>query len=375
VAGSDTRYMSEALDLAARAIGFTSPNPMVGAVVVADGGVVGRGYHERFGCAHAEVNALREAGERARGATLYVTLEPCCVTGNTPPCTEAILAAGVKRVVVPVLDPNPDVHGRGVEQLRNGGVVVEVGLLRERAERLNAPYFKYRRAGLPFVTLKLAMSLDGRLSPPPGGPRWTSSAESRKKVHAMRAASDCVLTGVGTVLADDPELTDRRPGAGGRQPARAVLDTHLRLNADARLVRSAREVRTFVIAGPGALPERRAALEARGVAVLEAGLRDGRVDVLSALGLLAKNGCLSILAEGGGSVATSLLSAGAVDRVAFFIAPRIYGSSGVPSFGLLDESWWADGDRFVDPSWRTVGRDAVFEADVSAPRGAEDGDG
>ncbi|HYW68762.1 MAG TPA: bifunctional diaminohydroxyphosphoribosylaminopyrimidine deaminase/5-amino-6-(5-phosphoribosylamino)uracil reductase RibD, partial [bacterium] len=229
----DAAFMGRAFELARRGLGSTSPNPIVGAVIVRDGEVVGEGYHERYGGAHAEVNALAEAGPKAAGATLYVTLEPCSVSGNTPPCTDAILSAGISRTVVPIEDPNPDVSGRGLAILREAGVGVECGLMHDEARAINAPYFKYRSTGLPFTTLKLALSLDGRIAPPSGGPRWTSSPESRALVHSMRSTTDCVMVGIGTVLADDPLLTARTPESGerdpsARQPARLVLDSGLR---------------------------------------------------------------------------------------------------------------------------------------------------
>jgi diaminohydroxyphosphoribosylaminopyrimidine deaminase/5-amino-6-(5-phosphoribosylamino)uracil reductase len=372
----DSSFMDRAFELAERGRGATSPNPIVGAVIVKDGEIVGAGYHERYGGPHAEVNALAQAGSRASGATLYVTLEPCSISGKTPPCTDAIVAAGIARTVVPVLDPNPRVSGRGVSILREAGVEVELGLMREQARTLNAPYFKYRSTGLPFTTLKLALSLDGRIAPPPGGPRWTSSAASRELVHTMRAKADCVMVGIGTVLADDPRLTVRRAETGGqvagggspesepRQPARLVLDTQLRIPADSAIVTGARAVRTIVACCHSVDSSRRAALENAGVTVWRSAARDGALDLAFVLRRAAGEGFISLLSEGGASVASSLLQGGLVDRVAFFVAPRLYGAGGTPAFGPLDESWWTGLRGFENRRWTEIGGDGLFEADV-----------
>ena len=362
----DESFMRRALELAERGRGATSPNPVVGAVIVRDGDVVGEGFHERCGGPHAEVNALAEASELASGATLYVTLEPCSVTGRTPPCTDAILAAGVARVVVPVEDPNPLISGRGISILRSAGVAVELGLLSDEALCLNAPYFKFRRTGLPFTTLKMAVSLDGRIAPPPGGPRWTSSSASRELVQAMRGESDCVMVGIGTVLADDPQLTDRRESAS-RTPARLVLDTELRIPPRSALVQSARSARTIVACAESADAGRRHALEGAGVEVWAIEREAHGVDIRQALSRAAEAGMLSVLAEGGAGVAGSLLDVGLVDRVAVFIAARFYGSEGTAALPALGEQWWARGAAFENCSWTEIGGDCLFRADV-APR-------
>ncbi|MCK4408926.1 MAG: bifunctional diaminohydroxyphosphoribosylaminopyrimidine deaminase/5-amino-6-(5-phosphoribosylamino)uracil reductase RibD [Candidatus Eisenbacteria sp.] len=384
----DSSFMGRAFELAKRGRGATSPNPVVGAVIVRNGAIVGAGYHERYGGPHAEVNALAEAGPRASGATLYVTLEPCSISGNTPPCTDAIVAAGIARTVVPVEDPNPRISGRGVSILREAGIDVDVGLMHKEAQILNAPYFKYRSTGLPFTTLKLALSLDGRIAPPPGGPRWTSSEASRELVHTMRANVDCVMVGIGTILADDPLLTVRRAqtggqapgggrGAGGefpdggpRQSARLVLDTHLRIPPDSAIVTGARDVRSIVACCESADPSRRAQLEGAGVAVWCVGAPDGRLDLPSVLRRAAKEGLISVLSEGGATVASSLLKGGLVDRVAFFVTPRLYGAAGVPALGALDNSWWGEHSRLTQVRWTEIGGDCLFEAEVS-PRTRE----
>jgi diaminohydroxyphosphoribosylaminopyrimidine deaminase/5-amino-6-(5-phosphoribosylamino)uracil reductase len=369
---TDARFMRQAFELAGRGRGATSPNPLVGAVIVKDGLVVGAGYHERYGGPHAEVNALAEAGARARGATLYVTLEPCSVSGKTPPCTDAILAAGIARTVVTTEDPNPDVSGRGLAILRDAGVRVECGLMSEEALRLNAAYFKFRDTGLPFTTLKLALSLDGRIAPPPGGPRWTSSEESRSLVHDMRAGADCVMVGIGTVLADDPRLTARTDGAAvppERQPARLILDTRLRIPSECAIVSRPSDARTIVACGVDADIDRAAELERAGLAVWRFETPDGRLDLRAVLVRAAADGLISVLAEGGATVATSLLDCGLVDRVAFFIAPRLYGAAGVPALQSLGEACRGRGPALTNTSWTRIGSDCLFEADVAAPDG------
>ena len=375
----DSPFMDRAFELAERGRGATSPNPVVGAVVVKDGEIVGVGYHERYGGPHAEVNALAQAGSRASGATLYVTLEPCSISGNTPPCTDAIVAAGIARTVVPVEDPNPSVSGRGLSILRDAGIEVEFGLMHDEARLLNAPYFKYRSTGLPFTTLKLALSLDGRIAPAPGGPRWTSSEASRELVHTMRANADCVMVGVGTVLADDPRLTVRKGETGGRtadggsprsesrQPVRLILDTHLRIPPDSAIVAGAREARSIVACSESADPSRRAVLEAAGVEVWSAAAPGGPLDLASVLRRAAREGLISVLSEGGAAVASSLLNGGFVDHVAFFIAPRLYGAAGVPALGELGDGWLNERSRLTKVRWTEVGGDCLFEADVVAP--------
>src|SRR5262245_57065762 len=247
---TDREWMAQALALAERGRGYVEPNPLVGAVVVRDGRLVGEGWHRRYGEAHAEVNALHEAGEAARGATLYVTLEPCCHHGKTPPCTDAVLRFGVRRVVAAMTDPFPRVAGGGVERLRTAGLEVETGLLEADARRLNAPYLKLLATGRPYVHAKWAMTLDGKLATRTGDSKWISSDASRRRVHELRGRMDAILVGIGTALADDPLLTARPPGP--RTARRIVLDSRLRLPPTSRLVQTAREVLTTVVAAASA---------------------------------------------------------------------------------------------------------------------------
>lgn len=372
MAGDSTRrdleFMEEALRLAEMGRGRTSPNPLVGAVVARGDTVVGRGFHQKYGGTHAERNALVEAGEKARGATLFVTLEPCCIWGKTPPCTDAIVDAGVGRVVVSMIDPNPEVSGRGVRCLRDSGIEVDIGLLGDEAEALNAPYIKFRRTGLPFVILKLAVSLDGKLNDPLGGGTWISCEASREVVHDMRSRADAVMVGIGTVLADNPELTDRRRTRGERQPARIILDSLLRIPLDCLLVRSASRARTIVAASEGAAPAREDALRDLDVEVWRFPSLHGRLDLGAVLKRAGDNGLIGILSEGGAAVATSLMRDRLVDRAVFFVAPVLLGSSGLPALGDLGLSSAGHRLRLENIRWTEVGCDAMLEASVVAPK-------
>ena len=322
--------MRRALALARRGAGRVSPNPMVGAVLVRQGRVVGEGYHRRFGAPHAEVEALVEAGSRARGSVLFTTLEPCAHQGKTPPCVEAIRDAGVRRVWVAIRDPHPFVGGRGIRRLRNAGVRVETGLMEPEARELNEAYLTRLRQGRPLVTLKLATSLDGRLGAP-GGSRWLTSDRARALVHRWRRQSDAVLVGRGTVGADDPRLTARGDGRGGpRQPLRVVLDSHFRTSPGSRLLRTRRGGPVIIYGIPGQAGRRQRLMRA-GAEVVEVPARGGRTDPLAALRDLASRGVSSVLVEGGGQVAAALLRAGLVDRVHWFVAPIVLGEQGLPA--------------------------------------------
>lgn len=329
---TDEGYMREALSLARLGAGTVSPNPMVGAVVVADGRVVGRGYHPKPGEPHAEIFALRDAGPSARGATLYTTLEPCAHTGRTGPCTEAIVGAGVSRVVAAMVDPDPQVRGAGLARLREAGVETAVGAGEAAARRLNEAYIKHRTTGLPFVTAKWAMTLDGRIATRTGDSRWISSAASRAHAHRVRTVSDAVLVGVGTVLRDDPALTARtgeaaRPAGG---PRRVVLDSRLRTPPVARVL--ARDGISVIVATTrAASPEARRAVEARGAEVLVCDGPDERVHLPALLRELSARGVLSLLVEGGAAVHGAFREAGFVDKVLVYVAPVLVG--GGPSAG------------------------------------------
>jgi len=324
VSDADLTWMRLALAEAARGRGAVEPNPMVGAAVVREGQLVGLGHHPRFGGPHAEVVALSAAGDLALGATLYVTLEPCCHFGKTPPCTEAVLAAGIKRVVAAVRDPFPKVAGGGFQQLTAAGVMVEVGLEREAALRLNAPYFKRLYTGRPYVIAKWAMTLDGKTATASGDSKWISSPRSRALVHEVRGRMDGILVGIGTALADDPELTARPPGP--RTAVRIVLDSAARLPATSRLARTARDVPVWVAANERAPLDRCTALRELRCEIL-AFEGSGSIAIGPLLDELGRRGVTNLLVEGGGQTLGAFLDAGAVDEVDVFIAPKLEGGS------------------------------------------------
>jgi len=321
-----------ALELAARGRGRVSPSPLVGCVVTGRGGeVVGEGFYLYEGVSHAEVLALEEAGGRARGGTAYVSLEPHHHHGRTPPCTEALIRAGVSRVVAPTEDPNPLVSGRGFAALREAGVEVRVGLLAAEAERLNEKYFHSLRRGRPFVHLKLATSLDGRIATSTGDSRWITGGEARSRVHRLRHEYDAILVGARTAVKDDPLLTDRSGEPRHRPLLRVVLDPLLALSPDSKLALSAGEAPVLVFAAAEAEADREAALEARGVEVLRAA--DGGRETAAVLGELHRRAVQGLLVEGGANVAGRLLRSGLVNKASFFVAPLILGGDAVGAVG------------------------------------------
>jgi diaminohydroxyphosphoribosylaminopyrimidine deaminase / 5-amino-6-(5-phosphoribosylamino)uracil reductase len=345
--------MELALELAAQARGFTAPNPMVGAVVVKEGTIVGRGYHQRVGEAHAEVNALDAAGEAARGATLYVTLEPCNHTGRTPPCTRRVVEAGIRRVVVAMLDPNPDVTGGGCQLLKANGLEVVTGVCEAEARALNEVFIKYVRTKRPFVLLKCALTLDGQLATRTGDSKWVTGPAARAAVHELRHAMDAIMVGRRTIDADNPSLTTRRAreqgrvsgrisghdsdrDAGdnpitGRDPARVVLDSRLSIDPEARIFRLDSDAATYLIHGPAVDAGRRAVFKDRGARLIEVPTAAGGLDLAAAMDALGAVGITSILLEGGGRLIASALAAKVVDKVNLFYAPKLLGGNdGVP---------------------------------------------
>jgi len=325
--------MEHALNLARKGIGLASPNPQVGCVIVRDGQIVGEGFHQYEWRDHAEIVALKSAGEKARGATLYVNLEPCNHTGRTGPCTEAIIAAGVRRVVAAMQDPNPATSGRGFERLRAANIEAVCGVLEDDARRLNEAFTCWIRTKKPFVTLKSALTLDGQLALPKSQQRkrrsWITSEESRAEVQRMRHASDAVLTGIGTILADDPLLTDRSGLPRRKRLLRVILDTKLRLPSNSRIVQTADEHLLVFTAATLDSPKARK-LQKKGVELIRARERRGRIDLNAVLAELGKRQILSVLLESGPTLNGAALSAGVVHKLMLFYAPKFAGETGVP---------------------------------------------
>ena len=355
----DVWHMQRALDLAAQGQGFVEPNPMVGCVIVQGAEIIGEGWHRRFGGPHAEVEALKMAGRRAKGATMYVTLEPCCHHGKTPPCTKAILEARIGRVVVAQRDPFPKVDGGGIKELQDAGVEVETGLLDSSAQRLNAPYLTLQNAKRPWIIAKWAMTLDGKTATKTGYSKWISNEQSREIVHQLRGRVDAIMIGRLTASLDDPLLTARPPGP--RTAVRVVVDTRASLADDSQLVRTAREVPVLVAVGTESSAEDRRRLEKAGceVCVCRADTRAGRVSQL--LRELGRRQMTNVLLEGGGQLAGCLLDSGQIDEAHVFIAPKLIGGttarSPIAGDGI-DEMPQAF--TFADPHIQQVGSDVYF---------------
>ena len=364
-AEQDAKWMTEAIQEARK--GRPSPNPHVGALLVKDGEIIAVGHHDQAGQAHAEGAAIESAGERARGATLYVTLEPCNHHGRTAPCVDAILAAGVTRVVVGARDPNPHVEGGGIERLLAAGVEVDQSVMADEAARLIKPWAKFITTGLPFVALKLALSVDGRIATRTGASRWITGKTARAKVHALRARHDAVAVGIGTVLADDPTLTVR--DAPGTHPVRIVFDSKLRLPLSSKLISTLDEAALVVVTTVDAPVDGASALEDRGITVLRAeSTTEGRVDLLTALQELASVNVVSLMVEGGAELAGSFLAARLADQLHAFIAPSLLGPRGRP--GAVD---WAgpatpsEAPRLSKPVWELCGEDAYLHGEILYP--------
>lgn len=358
-------FMRIALEEAARGVGRTSPNPAVGAILVKGGRVIGRGHHRKAGTPHAEVIAIESAGARARGADLYTTLEPCDHFGRTPPCTRAILEAGVRRVFFASSDPNPLVDGRGVARLRRAGVLVRGGVLADEADRLNRPFFKYVRTGLPYVTLKAAITLDGKIATATGDSRWVTGARARELVHGLRDRADAVLVGANTVERDDPRLTARLPGA--RDPVRVVVDSRLRSSPRRKVYAQRSDARTIVAT---LRPERGAAarrLTEAGAQVWTLPEDGGRVDLDALLRRLAGEGLLHVLVEGGAEIFSSFLTARLADELLLFVAPKLVGESGLTWAGDLGVEAMAKAVRVGALTVERVGEDLLLRAELSGP--------
>lgn len=362
---ADIAHMRAALALARRGLGNTWPNPAVGCVIVrpgpGGGQVVGRGWTQPGGRPHAETEALRRAGDLARGATAYVTLEPCSHFGRTPPCCNALVAAGVTRVVAALRDPDPRVDGRGFYMLRDAGIEVQEGLLEAEARALNAGFASRIVQGLPLVTLKLATTLDGRIATASGESQWITGPAARREAHMLRARHDAVLVGSGTVLADDPDLTCRLAGAAPRPLLRVVADARLRTPLSARLVTTARQAPTLLVTAPGHKPGELAPFQAAGVEVATVTRRAEGLEMHALLAALAQRGVTRVLAEGGAGIAAALLREGLVNRLAWFHAPAVMGGDGLAAAYALPVEVLAAMPRFRRVAARPLGEDWLTE--------------
>ncbi len=364
-AAQDARFMRIALALGERNLGRTWPNPAVGCVIVRDGQVVARGWTQPGGRPHAETEALARAGEAARGATAYVTLEPCANPGHTPPCCRSLVAAGIRRVVVGCIDPDPRVNGQGIANLRAAGIEVVLGCLEQEALRQNLGLYRRIRDGRPMFALKLAVTLDGRIATREGRSRWITGPRGRAEAHRLRAAHDAVLVGSGTAVLDDPRLTCRLAGLEEASPVRIVLDRRLRLAPDSRLARTARDLPVWLFTAPSSPRERRRLLEAQGVEVIA-------LDEPFLPGVakeLARRGITRVLIEGGGTIAAAFLRAGFVDRLHLVRAPRILGGDARPAIGALGLDEVAQAERWVRREQLPLDEDDLCTLEPAAPEG------
>lgn len=323
---ADAAYMRRAIELARRGVGWTNPNPLVGAVIVKDGQVIGEGFHERYGEPHAERNALAACAQDPRGATMYVTLEPCCHYGKQPPCANAVIEAGIARVVVGSRDPNPLVAGRGNKRLREAGIQVDEDVLRAECDELNAVFFHYIQTKRPYVVSKWAMTADGKIAAHTGDSHWVSNEQSRADVHELRHRLAAIMVGKGTVAADDPMLTARR-SCESNQPLRVVVDGRLSLSPDSQLVKTAREVPVLVATALPANDERASRLRKLGVQVVSLPDENGKVNLLALMEELGERGVDSVLVEGGGGLHEALFQAGLVNSVVLYLAPKVVGGA------------------------------------------------
>lgn len=363
---TNSDYMNLAIQLALRGTGHTSPNPLVGAVIVKNGRIIGQGYHARYGDLHAERAALAACSESPEGATIYVTLEPCCHHGKQPPCTDAIIESGIRRVVIGSRDPNPLVSGKGFRILREHGIEVTEDFMREECDAINAIFFHYIQTGMPYVTLKYAMTMDGRIATRTGASRWITGEKARENVHKDRNRHAAILAGIGTVLTDDPLLNCRIEG--GKDPLRVICDTKLRIPLDSQIVRTAKEIPTIIAAGEDldqSISSKLTALKAAGCRILPLPLKDGHPDLHALMEALGKEKIDSVLIEGGSQIAWSALSCGIVNKIQTYIAPKIFGSQEAPGpVGGAGVELPTECFALGTPDIRMLGDDILIESEV-----------
>jgi diaminohydroxyphosphoribosylaminopyrimidine deaminase/5-amino-6-(5-phosphoribosylamino)uracil reductase len=365
ISADDLRYMRLALQEARKGIGRTSPNPCVGAVVVKDGRILAKGYHQRAGEPHAEINALRKAGGQAEGATIYVTLEPCNHTGRTPPCTHALVAAGIRKVVVGMEDPNPLVHGTGISFLQDQAIEVVAGVLAEECRLINRPFIKHITTSMPWVVLKAGLSLDGRITYRKGMPGGITGPQSLQKVHQLRNIFDAIMVGIGTVLIDDPSLTTRLGKRKGRDPVRVILDSRLRIPCSAKILHLDSKAPTWIFCGPDADRQKKAELTGLGARVQEVpNDAQGRLDLRQVLIALGSQGICSLLVEGGAAIHGSMLRQGLVDHANLFYAPIFAGDGGVSVIQGLPVANKDQAIRLEKIRCKAFGDDLMIEGDI-----------
>ncbi|TWH49092.1 bifunctional diaminohydroxyphosphoribosylaminopyrimidine deaminase/5-amino-6-(5-phosphoribosylamino)uracil reductase RibD [Sporomusa sp. KB1] len=364
----DKYYMQQALTIAQYAIGRTSPNPLVGAVIVKDGHIVGQGWHHQAGTPHAEIHALAQASELAKGATIYVTLEPCSHHGRTGPCADALIAAGIKKVVAAMTDPNPEVAGKGLTRLREAGIEVVEGILAAEAAKLNEVFIKWITTKMPFGVLKTAMSLDGKIAAYTGHSKWITGPVAREYVHRLRDIYDGILVGIGTVLTDNPRLTTRLP-AGGQNPVRIIIDTMARTPLTANVITD-KQAPTIIAVSQAAPPERIAALQSHGVEVLVLARSPLGVDLRQLFTILGERRITSVFVEGGAAINASLLAANLIDKVYCFIAPKILGGKAAPGpVGGIGVETVDQAILLEDIATQTIGTDVLLNGYITGREG------
>ncbi len=358
----DNCFMREAVRLARKGIGKTSPNPIVGVVIVRNGKIIGRGYHKKYGDWHAEINAIKDANGDVKGATAYITLEPCCHYGKTPPCVDTLIKEKIGRVVVGTLDPNPSVNSKGIKTLRSKGIKVDVGILEDECRQLNEHYFKFIKSGIPYVTVKYAQTLDGRIATKTGNSQWISSEALRKYVHRLRAVNDCIMVGVGTVIADDPQLNVRY--VKGKNPLRVIVDSKLRIPIESSVLKDKNSHLTTIATTSKAPSRKVTVVKKLGAEVLVVKKdKNGGVNLRDLLRELGKRGITSVMVEGGSEIVTSLLRANLVDKMIILTAPKIMGK-GLEAIGDLGVCKIKDTIKFSLFRTMRKGDDLVFEGTI-----------
>jgi len=359
---SDEKYMKLALDLAKKGTRAVRTNPKVGAVVVKNNKIIGRGFHKYFGGPHAEVYALRQAGARAKGASLYISLEPCSHWGKTPPCSDAIIQSGIKQVIIGAKDPNPVNKGRGLKMFKKAGIKIKTGVLEKQAQQLNEVFMKYIKTGRPYVIIKAAQTIDGKIATKTGDSRWITEKKARQFSHKLRADVDAIMVGVETILKDDPLLTVRYPEKPKRQPVKVILDSSLRISPDAKIFSKSSPGKVVLATTRKASKEKIKMLLSKKIQIMQANIKDGRVDVDDVLIELGHMGISSVLVEGGGNIIASLLREKLADKAYFFIAPKIIGGkdavTSVEGSGIAKIK---DAIKLRNASVKNIGEDVLIE--------------